>query len=114
MIVVYVDDILLASKTKEDEGWTLSDLSLCFKIKELDEAELYLGYYITRNGEARTLTFDQNIYAKTVAKRFNTTKISMISTATRVKTLYLRRMAPRPSKKGSKCVASHTGRQWGP
>ena len=34
VIVVYVDDILLASKTKEDEGRTLSDLSLCFKFKD--------------------------------------------------------------------------------
>ena len=32
VIVVYIDDILLASKTKEDEGRTLSDLSSCFKI----------------------------------------------------------------------------------
>ena len=29
VIVVYVDDILLASKTKEDEGRTSSDLSSC-------------------------------------------------------------------------------------
>ena len=35
VIVVYVDDILLASKTKEDEGGMLLDLSSCFKIKDL-------------------------------------------------------------------------------
>ena len=68
VIVVYVDDILQASKTKEDEGRTLSDLSSCFKIKDLEEAEFYLGCYITQNREARTLTFDQHIYAETVAK----------------------------------------------
>ena len=57
-----VDDILLASKTKENEGRTLSDLRLCFKIKDLGEAEFYLGCHITRNREAKTLTFDQHIY----------------------------------------------------
>ena len=52
VIVVYVDDILLARKTKEDEGRTLSDLSSCFKIKNLGEAEFYLGCHITRDREA--------------------------------------------------------------
>ena len=33
-----------------------------------------------RNGEVRTLTFDQNIYAETVAKQVNVTKSSMIPT----------------------------------
>ncbi|CAN0335182.1 unnamed protein product, partial [Ascophyllum nodosum] len=87
VIVVYVDDILLASKTKGDGGRTLSDLSSCFKIKDLGEAEFYLGCHITRNREARTLTFDQHIYAETVAKRLNVTKTSMIPMATGVKPL---------------------------
>ena len=87
VIVVYADDILLASKTKEDEGRTLSDPSSCFKIKDLGEAEFYLGCHITRNREAMTLTFDQHIYAVTVAKRFNVTKTSMIPMATGVKPL---------------------------
>ena len=65
----------------------LSNLSSRFKIKDLGEVEFYLGCHITRNREARTLTFDQNIYAETVAKRFNVTKTSMIPIATGVKPL---------------------------
>lgn len=38
-----------------------------------------------RNKEARTLTFGQNLYAETVAKRFDVTKTSMILIATEVK-----------------------------
>ncbi|CAN0414415.1 unnamed protein product, partial [Ascophyllum nodosum] len=87
VIVVYVDNILLASKTKEGGGRALSDLSLCFKIKDLGETKFYLGYHITRNREARTLAFDQRIYAVTVAKRFNVTKTRMIPTATGMKPL---------------------------
>ena len=87
VIVVHVDDILLASKTKEDERRTLLDLSSCFNIKDLGEAKFYLGYHITRNREDRTLTFDQHIYAETVAKRFHVTKTSTIPTATGVKPL---------------------------
>ena len=55
VVVVYADDILLASKTKEDEGRTLSDLSSCFKIKDLGEAKFYLKCHITRNREARAV-----------------------------------------------------------
>ena len=112
VIVVYVDDIMLASKTKEDEGRTLSDLSSCFKMKDLGEAEFYLGCHIPRNREARTLTFDQHIYVETVAKRFNVTKTSMIPMATGVKPLS-KEDGPKKLEKGKKCVASHTGRQWG-
>ncbi|CAN0097000.1 unnamed protein product [Ascophyllum nodosum] len=87
VIVFYVDDILLASKTKDDEGRTLSDLSSCFKIKGLGEAEFYLGCHITRNREARTLTFDYRIYPETVEKQFNVTKTGMIPMTTGVKPL---------------------------
>ena len=64
----------------------LSDSS-CFKIKDLGEAEFYLGCHITRNREASRLTFDPHIYAENVAKRFNVTKTSMILMVTGVKPL---------------------------
>ena len=110
VIVVYVDDILLAGKTNEDEGRTSSDISSCFKIKDLGEAEFYLGCNITRNREARTMTFDQHIYAEIVAKPFYVTKTSMIPMATGGNPLLKEDKTP---KNGKKCVASHTGRQWG-
>ena len=58
MIVVYVDVLLLASKTKEDYERTLSDLVQCSKMKDLGEAEFYIACHITRNREARTMTCD--------------------------------------------------------
>ena len=64
-----------------------SDLSSHINIKYLGEEELYLACHIMRNREARTLTFDQHIYAETVAKPLNVTKTSMILMATLVKLL---------------------------
>lgn len=82
-IVAYVDDVLLASESKEDEERTVSDPRLCFKIKDLDEAEFYLlGCQIKWDRKQRTLTFDQHVYAEAVAKRFNVRKTSIIPTAT--------------------------------
>lgn len=51
MIAVYVVDILLARKTKEDEQQSLSEPSI-------------------------TMTSDQHAYAKMVGKRFNVAKAS--------------------------------------
>ena len=62
----------------------LSDSS-CFKIKDLGEFEFNLGCHITR--KRRKLTFDQYIYAKTVAERFDVTKTSMIPMAIGMKPL---------------------------
>ena len=41
LIVGYVGDILLANKLKDDEP-TLSELRSCFKIENVDEAEVYI------------------------------------------------------------------------
>ena len=42
-IVVYVDDLLVASETKRDEEQTMKGLRSCCPIKDLGEAGLYLG-----------------------------------------------------------------------
>lgn len=81
VIVVYVDDGLLTSKPKEDEERTLSDLRSCFNIKNLGEAEFYLEDII----QHRMLSFDQRVYAETLAKQFNASKTSIKPTVIRAK-----------------------------
>ena len=101
------------SQTVSKRRALLSDLSSHFNIKDLGEAELYLACQIMRNREARTLTFDQHIYAETVARPLNVTKTSMIPMATLVKPLSREGDSKTP-KKGKKCSASHTGGSGGP
>ncbi|CAN0376298.1 unnamed protein product, partial [Ascophyllum nodosum] len=57
IIVVYVDDLLVASETKRDEEQGINDLRSCFPIKDLGEAGYYLGCHITRDRDAGTLIF---------------------------------------------------------
>ena len=78
IIVVYVDDLLLLSATKQDEQLALEDLRSSFPIKDLGEISYYLGCHITRDRKARTVTFDQRRYARTVAERFGIDKTSII------------------------------------
>ena len=52
VIMVYVDDLLVASATKRDEEQAVRDLCSCFSIKDLGEASYYLGCHITRDRNA--------------------------------------------------------------
>ena len=48
-IVIYVDDLLVLSETKQDEHQALEDLRSSFPIKNLVEVLYYLGCHITRD-----------------------------------------------------------------
>ena len=82
IIVVYVDDPLVLSKTKQDEHQALEDLRSSFPTKDLGEISYNLGCHITRDRKARTVMFDQQRYAKTVTERFEIRKISVIPVPT--------------------------------
>ena len=82
IIVVYVDDLLVLSETKQDEHQALEQLRSSFPIKDLGEVSYYLGCYITRDRKARTARFDQQRYAQTVAERFEIWKTSVIPVST--------------------------------
>ena len=49
IIVVYVDDLLVLSVTKQNERQSLKDLRSSFSIKDLGEISYYLGCHITRD-----------------------------------------------------------------
>ena len=82
IIVVYVDDLLVLSETKQDEHQALEDLRSSFPITDLGEISYYLGCHITRDRKARTMMFDQQRYAQTVTERFEIQKTSVIPVPT--------------------------------
>ena len=88
IIVVYVDDLLVASETKRDEEQAMKDLRSCFPIKDLEKAGFFLGCHITRDPDAGTLKLDQHRYVRTVASKFNAEKTSTTPTAAGAKPLF--------------------------
>ena len=82
IIVVYVDDLLVLSETKQEEHQALEDLRSSFPIKNLGEISYYLGCHVTRDRKARTVLLDQQRYAQTVAERFKIRKTSVIPVST--------------------------------
>ena len=110
IIVVYVDDLLMASETKRNEEQAMKDLRSCFPIKDLGEAGLYLGCHITRDRDAGTLKLDQHRYVRTVASKFNVEKTSTTPAAAGANPCS--RTTPyRPRRKRKKCVSPHIGRR---
>ena len=76
IIVVYINDLLVASETKHDEEQAINDLRSCFPAKDLGEARLYLECHITRDRDAGTLKLDQHRYVRIMASKFNVEEIS--------------------------------------
>ena len=86
IIVVYVDDLLVACETKRDEEQVISDPRSFFPIKDLGETGFYLGCHITRDRDAGTLKFDQQHYVRTMGSKFSVEKTSTTPAAAGAKT----------------------------
>ena len=112
IIVVYVDDILVLSESKQDEHQTLESFRSSFPIKDLGEISYYLGCHITRDCKARTVMFDQQRYVQTAAERFKFWKISVIPPL-RGKRHFRSQTGRKTTLRLQRCVASRIARQWG-
>ncbi|KAE8266961.1 hypothetical protein A4X09_0g5390 [Tilletia walkeri] len=70
VIVVYVDDLIIAASKDTNLKNLKSQLAARFKGKDLGDAHHLLGIEIKRNREKRTLTMFQGRYAREVLERF--------------------------------------------
>jgi hypothetical protein len=66
IVALYVDDLLLFSKTVGEIQPLKKALSSTFEMKDLGEAKYVLGISITRNRSKRTLIIDQEHYVRNV------------------------------------------------
>ena len=87
VVVVHVDDILAHAKDQATMDRFAAELGQKFKLKDMGEAGYYMGYHITRNRKARELKLDQNLYVKSMVKRFDVKKTTKIPAASGVPTL---------------------------
>ena len=88
IIMVYIDDLLVASGTKRDEEQAINDLRSWFPIKDLREAGFYLGCHITRDRDAGTMKFDQHHYVRAMALMFKAEKTGTTPEAVGEKNLF--------------------------
>ena len=110
IIVVYVDDLLVASETKRDEEQAMKDLRYCFPIKDLGKTGFYLGCHITRDRDAGTLKLDQHRYVRTVASKFNAEVTSTTPAAAGERPLFMDD-APQTETETEEVCVTHIGRR---
>jgi hypothetical protein len=70
-LLLYVDDMLIASKNKIYIQQVKDQLNTEFEMKDLGKARKILGMEISRDRKAGTLTLSQRSYIEKVLKRFN-------------------------------------------
>ncbi len=70
LVLVYVDDVLLAGNDLSQINATIDSLKLKFLVKELGFPETYVGFEVERSEQNHTLTLHQRTYARTFLKMF--------------------------------------------
>lgn len=70
LLVIYVDDGLIASRSGGDADRLIRNLGQLFEIKS-EEAKFYLGLQIERNNHDSSIKIHQSIYTQNLIKRFN-------------------------------------------
>ena len=71
LVIVYVDDMLIASRSLPHIEHTIDQVLSAFKGTVLGEPALFLGMQITRDRQQRTLTLNQERYTLNIVKRFD-------------------------------------------
>ncbi|MCO5602353.1 hypothetical protein L7F22_056484 [Adiantum nelumboides] len=80
MLILYVDDMLIAGHSKKDIADLKTKLKSKFDMKDLGEANHILGMRITRDRKKRLLYLSQKEYVHKVLDRFNMQKGKALST----------------------------------
>ena len=71
LLAVYVDDLLISSKSRKSVLIVKAALSAEFKMTDQGEVDTILGIKIQWNREEGTLMMSQQVYADTILKGFN-------------------------------------------
>ena len=79
-LLLYVDDMLLASKDKEEVSSVKKLLASRFEMKDLGPARRILGMDIVRNRKGGVLTLSQSGYIKKVLQAFNMDEAKSVTT----------------------------------
>ena len=80
ILVVYVDDMLVFSRTKEEGSAVVDALEQLFPVKRIGEPKKFLGMEVTRDRQHRTIALRQTVYIQDVLERFGMADANSVST----------------------------------
>ena len=80
IVPIFVDDLTIASKSKERISEFKADLAKHFKLRDLGPTSFLLGVAIDRDRSKRTLSLSQRQYILDLLQRFNFSDCSPVAT----------------------------------
>ena len=80
IVALYVDDLILLTKTKASMTTLKNDLSKSFEMTDCGEIHHFLGINATRDRSRRSISLDQSHFATNVVDRFGLTNCHPVST----------------------------------
>ena len=80
ILILYVDDMLIAGKNKDELSKLKKNLSQTFDMKDLGNAKHILGMRITRDRSNGCIYLSQSEYVCKILKRFNMENAKPLST----------------------------------
>ena len=80
IVAVYIDDLIIITKTPEKIAEIKSNLSLKFKMKDLGKLHQCLGMIIEHDEKRRCLWLHQKLYILTILEKFGLTRANTVST----------------------------------
>jgi len=80
ILLLYVDDILIASNNKSEVEKLKSKLSREFEMKDLGAAKRILGIEIKRDKKRKLLYLSQELYLRKVLERFGISNSKLVTT----------------------------------
>ena len=80
LIILYVDDMLIAAPTTAIIEETRTILANEFELKELGPVQSFLGLQVTRDRENRTIYLSQEAYVDKILAKFDKQSINPVST----------------------------------
>lgn len=98
IIMIWVDDVLIACNDDDDEKKLRAALENRFKMKYLGEASVILGINITRDRKKRTVSIDQSKYIVQLLEKFGMAESHPVNTPMDVNTRYSKNMIDEEEK----------------
>jgi hypothetical protein len=98
IVLVFIDDMTIASKSKEAIESVKKELKQCFKLRDLGPTSWLLGVEVTRDSSKCSLSLSQRQYIKTLLECFNLSDCNPISTPIDPGTRLSSSMSPQTSE----------------
>src|SRR5579859_352070 len=96
VITIWVDDILIAGKSKQNIAKVKGQLAGAFRMKDLGQLNHFLGMRVTRTSDGGIL-IDQSTYTKDILARFGMEDSKAVYTPLATGTKLIRRTEDSPS-----------------